>query len=166
MNTFSHPRGNPSGPRPAGGPGGFGGGGGRDRGRAEERPLITLEEIRFGAQPSPRLFAEVAERAAQEVAGDERNQKNKASQLRRFYDELVMWQEKVGRDSARFQECEPYIRMMKAKAAYAQGRDHVDANFRALFVKIVDEAKDADTLRQAKLFFEAFMAFYKVHRKQ
>lgn len=165
MNTYSHPRGNPSGPRHAGSPGGFGGGGGRDRGRAEERPSIALDEVCFAAQPSPRLFAEVAERAAAEVAGGD-TQKNKASQLRRFYDELVMWQEKVGRDSARFQECEPYIRMMKAKAAYAQGRDHVDANFRALFDRIVDQAKDADTLRQAKLFFEAFMAFYKVHRKQ
>jgi CRISPR-associated protein Csm2 len=56
--------------------------------------------------------------------------------------------------------------MLKAKAAYANGRQHVDANFRAMFDRLIDEAKDAGTLRQAKLFFEAFMAFYKVFRKQ
>jgi CRISPR-associated protein Csm2 len=77
-----------------------------------------------------------------------------------------MWQEKVGNDDARFNESEPFIRMLKAKAAYAKGRGHVDANFRALFDRLIDQSTNARTLRQAKLFFEAFMAYYKVFRKQ
>jgi CRISPR-associated protein Csm2 len=149
-----------------GGPGGSGGrGNDRDSGRHDELPTIALDGIRFGVAPAATLFSEVAERAAREISEGDANV-NKASQLRRFYDELVMWQEKVGRDDQRFTECEPYIRMLKAKAAYARGRQHVDANFRAMFDRLIDEAKDAATLRQAKLFFEAFMAFYKVFRKQ
>jgi CRISPR-associated protein Csm2 len=53
--------------------------------------------------------------------------------------------------------------MLKAKVAYAKGRDKVDENFEKLLRHVVDEIKDADTLKRAKLFMEAFMAFYKVH---
>ena len=163
MSNYTPSRSAPPGGRPSGA-GSFGGRG-CDRGRPDDRPTIGLDGIRFGSAPGATLFSEVAQLAAQEVANTDTNL-NKASQLRRFYDELVMWQEKVGRDDQRFTECEPYIRMLKAKAAYANGRQHVDANFRAMFDRLIDEAKDAGTLRQAKLFFEAFMAFYKVFRKQ
>lgn len=167
MSNYTPSRSSAPGGRP-GGPGGFGGRGNdsdRERSRSDERPTIELEGIRFSSAPAATLFSEVAQLAAQEVANANANL-NMASQLRRFYDELVMWQEKVGRDDQRFTDCEPYIRMLKAKAAYAYGRQHVDANFRAMFDRLIDEAKDAATLRQAKLFFEAFMAFYKVFRKQ
>jgi CRISPR-associated protein Csm2 len=170
MNAHQQPRGGIPGQRSAGAPSAGGSFGGRnfdrDRpNRGEERATIALEAIRFSAVPPPTLFSDIAQHAAEEVWRGGNGQKNKPSQLRRFYDELVMWHEKVGRDETRFTECEPYIRMLKAKVAYAHGRDHVDINFRALFDRVVDEARDAVTLRQAKLFFEAFMAFYKVHAK-
>ena len=91
----------------------------------------------LGDKPAPDLFSEKAERAAETVSAAAK-EINKASQLRRFYDELVMWQEKVGNDVARFNESEPFIRMLKAKAAYAKGRGHVDANFRALFDRLIN----------------------------
>lgn len=139
-------------------------GGGERNGGAP--PQIDVANIVFTEKPSPRLFAEVAEEAAKAVSQGKRDQ-NKPSQLRRFYDELVMWQEKVGRSAASgegFADCEPYIRMLKAKVAYAKGREHVDANFEALLRRVIDQVKDAKTLRQAKLFMEAFMAYYKVYR--
>lgn len=152
------------------GPGGYQGGQrqggyaprGDDR---DETPTISLQGIVFGDKPAADLFSTQAERAAEEVARAPQD-KNKSSQLRRFYDELVMWQEKVGSNDAKFTDCEPYIRMLKAKAAYAKGRKHVDANFRALFDRLIDQSTSAATLRQAKLFFEAFMAYYKIHRAQ
>jgi CRISPR-associated protein Csm2 len=152
--------------RQGGAAGGYQGGGqrGADRPSPEARPAINLNQIRFGPTLAADLYAEVAEEAARVVAGS-KNEINKPSQLRRFYDELVMWQEKVGRDEARFKECEPFIQMLRAKAAYALGRGHVDANFRALFDHLIKQASDAQTLRQAKLFMEAFMAFYKVHKR-
>lgn len=132
-------------------------------GRSDERgPDIDVSGIVFGEKPASTLFSDVAENSAIAVARAGQDQ-NKSSQLRRFYDELVMWQEKVGRSPERFAESEPYIQMLKAKVAYAKGRKHVDANFEALMRRLIDQAKDPATLRQAKLFMEAFMAFYKVH---
>lgn len=125
--------------------------------------MIDVSQIVFGERPAAELFSDVAERVAKGVSESGREQ-NKSSQLRRFYDELVMWQGKVGKDDARFAEAEPYIRMLKAKVAYAKGRDHVDENFVALINRVVDQANTAGKLRQAKLFMEAFMAFYKLYR--
>ena len=70
----------------------------------------------------------------------------------------------MGTSEERFVDAQPYIYMLKAKVAYSRGREHVDANFEALFRRVIDQAVSATTLRQAKLFMEAFMAFYKVHR--
>jgi CRISPR-associated protein Csm2 len=155
-----------SGSRHAGSSGGHQGSGyrGGDRSSSDAQPTISLSRVRFGPPLSADLYSEVAEAAAQTVANSA-SEVNKSSQLRRFYDELVMWQEKVGRDPDRFKECEPFIQMLRAKTAYALGRKHVDANFRALFDHVIKEARDADSLRHAKLFMEAFMAFYKVHKK-
>jgi CRISPR-associated protein Csm2 len=136
-----------------------------DRFAPDDRPAFDVNRIVLGERPDAQLFSNCAEDAAKAVA-DPRAQLNKSTQLRRFYDELVMWQEKVGSDQTKFTDCEPYIRMLKAKAAYAMGRQHVDERFRSTFNRLIDESKDPATLRQAKLFFEAFMAYYKVYSKQ
>jgi CRISPR-associated protein Csm2 len=143
----------PRGPRPA------------ERAPREDTPILNVDDIRFGEKPDPRLFAEIAEEKAADVARGGGRETNKSSQLRRFYDELVMWQEKVGASDERFAELQPYICMLKAKVAYTKGRGHVDANFEALLRHVIDQCTNAATLRQAKLFLEAFMAFYKVHNK-
>lgn len=144
----------PRGPRP------------NDRPPRDAEPTIGVDDIRFGDKPDPQLFADIADRKAEEVARGGRERINKSTQLRRFYDELVMWQEKVGASDERFAELQPYIYMLKAKVAYSKGREHVDANFETLFRRVIDQATSAATLRQAKLFMEAFMAFYKVHNSK
>jgi CRISPR-associated protein Csm2 len=140
-------------------------GGDRQQGRRDDReatPAIDVSAIRFGETIDAKLYSDIAEAAAKTL-GEASRQRNKPTQLRRFYDELVMLQEKVGSDAARFGQQVPFIQMLKAKVAYARGRDKVDENFERLLRKVVDEVKDVSTLRQAKLFMEAFMAFYKVH---
>ena len=47
--------------------------------------------------------------------------------------------------------------MLNAKAAYAQGRQHVDANFVALIARCLGQVDSPETLRNFKLFFEAFL---------
>ena len=66
---------------------------------------------------------------------------NKPAQIRQFYDELVMWEERVRQDPDRFDEFLPFIRMLNAKAAYAQGRGHVDANFVALIARCLGQVE-------------------------
>jgi CRISPR-associated protein Csm2 len=127
---------------------------------------ITFEPL------SPDLFSDVAQTAARDlVAGlEERSSKNKSTQLRRFYNELVMWHDKVYAErgeqrEAKYQELAPYIKMLNAKVAYAKARDHVDANFEGMFAHCIKQINDATSLKHCKLFMEAFIGFYKAQGK-
>lgn len=138
----------------AGGRTGQGGGHGGER-----RPLppIVFEE---NGKLKADLFDKQAHEAAKAVA-DCRREMNKSTQLRRFYDELVMWQERCEQSPGKFDDYLPMIRMLKAKAAYARGRKLVDAKFERLLGQIVDHATSVESLRHSRLFFEAFLGFYK-----
>jgi hypothetical protein len=58
-------------------------------------PTGSFSEVAFGSKIDPKLYSDIAERAARNVAQD-RN-KNKPAQLRRFYDELVLLHDKIVR---------------------------------------------------------------------
>ncbi|GGY39140.1 type III-A CRISPR-associated protein Csm2 [Bacterioplanes sanyensis] len=125
---------------------------------------IRLDDIDIKS-PSLDLYADIAEEKAKVVASA-RGEFNKSTQLRRFYDEVLMWEQKSRRCSAdEFNNFLPLIRMLKAKVAYAKGRNLVDENFFSLFSHCLSQVNDKDSLRSFKLFFEAFMGFYKVHGK-
>jgi CRISPR-associated protein Csm2 len=135
----------------------------RDRGDREPPANISTASIRFGAAIGATLYSDIAEAAARTIAEPLVREANKPSQLRRFYDELCMLQAKVGRDEERFKAQEPFVQMLKAKVAYARGRKKVDANFESLLRHVVENVKDCRSFEQAKLFMEAFMAFYKAY---
>jgi len=121
---------------------------------------IKLENL------DPELFSKVAAEAAKSVSEVEKDKFNKRTQLRRFYDELTMWNDRVEQmpreaQPDKYRELAPFIKMLKAKVVYAQSREHVDETFTALFSRCLDEIKDPKTLRYAKLFLEAFMGFYR-----
>jgi len=159
---------------PQGVSGQFGGrqshGGGDRRTSHQPAPPMSFAEVVFVPAAKLRdegkvdlkLYSDIAERAAENVAQD-RN-KNKPAQLRRFYDELVLLHDKAVREPAKFEGQRPFIQMLKAKVAYATGRGNVDETFRSLLCRVVDQTVDVETLGQARLFMEAFMAFYKVYR--
>lgn len=136
--------------------------------RDRDTPRIDTSEIKLGPEAggalSPDLFDRVAREAAKAVAGDSRNQANKPTQVRQFYDELVMWEEKARATQDRFPEYLPFIRMLNAKAAYAKGRRHVDDNFVDFISCCIGQVRDYATLRNFKTFFEAFLGFYKQER--
>jgi len=144
---------------------------------------IPNSKIVFGKALSDDLFSEIAKEKSLEIFQgglDQRGfqNKNKSTQLRKFYDELVMWTDKVhsigkldpGQKSSdvreiRYKESAPFIKMMNAKVAYAKGRNHVDDSFEAMFSHCIKSISDAQTLKHAKLFMEAFMGFYKAQEK-
>jgi CRISPR-associated protein Csm2 len=138
----------------------------RDGAHTNESPTIVLGDLRFDEPLNPKLFSDIAERVARDIAQGAPREANKSSQLRRFYDEFVMWQERVGHSNERFQHYQPFLLMLKAKVAYAKGRGHVDHNFEAFLRHLLDQCSNAERLRLGKLFFEAFMAFYKVHNNR
>ncbi len=118
--------------------------------------MINLKEI------DPELFNTTAKQAAIKISGDGRN--NKPTQLRKFYDEIVMWDNKVAMHPEKFSEYLPFIRMINAKAAYAKGRRLVDDNYVNMLNSCLQQVDSVDTMRTFKLFMEAFMGFYKQER--
>jgi CRISPR-associated protein Csm2 len=124
---------------------------------------MDIKLSKTGEKLDPELFNGIAKNAAQKVAsGGDRV--NKATQLRKFYDEIVLWDNKVLLRPEKFDEYLPFIRMLNAKVAYAEGRKLVDHNFVNLLNNGLKQVVCAETLHIFKLFMEAFMGFYKQER--
>ncbi len=152
------------------------------------KPTISLGDIRLARPVAAELFADIAQDKSKAIwnaglkrdkfgelvldrSGQSQQEKNKSTQLRKFYDELVMWHEKVHFERTpqakadKYTDVVPFIKMMKAKVAYARGRGHVDECFEQMFSHLIGQIADVDSLRHAKLFMEAFMGFYKAQEK-
>lgn len=133
---------------------------------------ITVTDIKLQTPVSVELFASIAEDKAITVARAGGRKNNKSTQLRKFYDELVLWFDKVHLERTKeakidkYAEIAPFIKMMNAKVAYAKGRDHVDDCFEKMFSHLIRQIDSPETLKHAKLFMEAFMGFYKVHEEK
>ena len=145
--------------------------GGTDRPRQDvPRTTLSVADVQLHNIPAT-LFSDIAQNKARIVHEAGEGKKNKSTQLRRFYDELVMWYERVhfernpAERAAKYLEVAPFIQMLVAKVAYAKGREHVDECFESLFAHLVRQISDAESLRHAKLFMEAFMGFYKAQEK-
>ena len=117
---------------------------------------ITLKPI------AADLFDKVAQDQARIIASNEKS--NKPTQLRKFYDELVMWEQKASLHPDKFNDYLPFIRMINAKVAYAKGRNLVDDKFVTMMSDCLKQVESIETLRTCKLFMEAFMGFYKQER--
>ena len=140
------------------------------RGGSNEPALLIKVNI-AGETVAADLYADQAQRAAN-ACNTGKNGPNASSQLRRFYDELVMWHDKVfakktpqEQDEA-FQKCLPFIQMLRAKAAYARGRKAngktlIDETFYQLFDNLIQQIGKPETLKRARLFMEAFLGYKK-----
>lgn len=145
---------------------GHGGKGGSVKNRGGSAPKVDIKNI------SKDLFSRQAQECAQAVADAgkrKRQSANKPTQLRRFYDELEMRYSQVFSQQSselraqKLDEILPFIQMLIAKAAYAQGREHIDVTFNNLFSGLIEQIDTVNDLRNAKLFMEAFMGFYREH---
>lgn len=122
-------------------------------------------QIKFGENLPDDIFSTIAEKSAKQIKDTADKKSNKNTQLRKFYDELSMWNDKVqhssnGKNKA-YADLVPFIKMLKAKAAYARSRTRVNDEFIKIFNKCIDEINSPETLNQAKLFMEAVIAYCK-----
>lgn len=136
---------------------------GFDISRNANEPRVQVPTVDIG-EITAELFSDTASRAAYACAAG--RDKNKTTQLRRFYDELVLWDDKVDaaktdKRDERFNDLLPYIQMLRAKVAYAKWRNLVDDNFKTLFDRLIQQVKSKETLKTARLFMEAFMGYKK-----
>ncbi len=125
---------------------------------------MDITQIKFSKPLPPEIFNKTAEEAAKEISNG--GNKNKSTQLRRFYDELVMFNDRIPQGTPekkdeRFREMEPFIKMLNAKAAYAKGRNLVDDKFVNIFSQCINQITDYESLRHCKLFMEAMIGFRK-----
>lgn len=147
-------------------------------GRSEygERPANSIESLDTSRiqfkQITADLFDAVAKQTAQNIAANAKS--NKPTQLRKFYDEIVMWDQKITltpNKPEKLAECLPFIKMLNAKVAYAEGRKTsgqglVDSNYVTLISTCLQQVDSPETLHTFKLFMEAFMGFYKQVREK
>ncbi|HZT18957.1 MAG TPA: type III-A CRISPR-associated protein Csm2 [Dongiaceae bacterium] len=151
-----------------------GGGGPRDRGGfgggaapSAEADAAFKEELKKIdlASPSPELFDTTAERIAGMLGRDENT--NKASQIRRFYDEVTRYSDRLRRpdDREMLRKQLPFIRMINAKVAYAASRESgrgklVDRNFQEFMRTCLGQVNSIETLQMFRLLFEAVIGFW------
>ncbi|WP_300088086.1 type III-A CRISPR-associated protein Csm2 [uncultured Nitrosomonas sp.] len=117
--------------------------------------------------PPITLFSDDAEAIAQLLDRTAMNEKgrdsgkNKSTQIRRFYDELVGWQERIGTDEQKFKDYAAFIHMLNAKAAYAEGRNLVTHEFVEWLRGCIAQIDSPRTLNHFRLHFEAMLGFLK-----
>ena len=117
----------------------------------------------------PELFSTQADLIAKQISEDgqrDRKEKNKSTQLRRFFDEVVRLntQAQTDKDNVNWKMILPHVHMLVAKTAYAQGRDLVTQSFVDLMRSGITQIEDRKDLQVFANFLEAFMGFYKAYR--
>jgi len=119
--------------------------------------------------PSATLFDKDAEDIAKKLDASAQadrggKEKNKSTQIRRFYDELVGWQERIDSNEEKYKQYEAFVKMLNAKVAYAKGRNLVTQDFVDWFGACLRQVSDARTLNHFRLHFEAMLGFLKAIR--
>jgi CRISPR-associated protein Csm2 len=115
----------------------------------------------------PELFSVLADKTAEEISEDgkrDRKEKNKSTQIRRFFDEVIRLNAQAQSDDADWNMILPHVHMLVAKTAYAQGRDLVTQSFVDLIKSGISQIKEKEDLQVFANFLESFMGFYKVYR--
>ena len=124
---------------------------------------IQLWKDREKREVDPEFFSIIADEKAKSI-GLEDNRKNKGTQLRRFFDEIVRLNSQAQRKGTDWNHILPQLHMLISKAAYAKGRKLVTDSFVELLKGTIMQVRDKDDLKVLTSFFEAFMGFYKVYK--
>jgi CRISPR type III-A-associated protein Csm2 len=122
-----------------------------------------LPKIDFNYENNPQLFGETAKKWAKKLESESSNQKNKSSQIRRFYDKVLELYEKsqnIEKDEEYKKQVYPFVVMLNSKAEYAKTRGKVSHTFVKMINSCVEQAKSKKEIETFKLFFEAVIGFY------
>ncbi|MBI5326740.1 MAG: type III-A CRISPR-associated protein Csm2 [Deltaproteobacteria bacterium] len=114
-------------------------------------------------QIDPDLFSSKAEGLAKKIFEEGNNKTNKPTQIRKFYDEVLLFDSMLKTNPADFENILPYLKMLNAKAAYSMGRDLVSKGFKDFIFASLNQIKDEDDFDAFAGLFEAFMGYYKFY---
>lgn len=121
---------------------------------------VQLWKDRENKVLDPLLFSTIADEMARSI-GTEDRKKNKGTQLRRFFDEIIRINSHSQQIGADWNIILPQLHMMIAKAAYAKGRNLVTDSFVNLIKGGIQQVENKEDLKVFTNFFESFMGFYK-----
>lgn len=157
----------PSGARPPQGGGRPDTGNSADRGRIEDLLRPPTEPVRYFSGNDKkaietRLLGEEAEKVAKKLA------EVPASQLRRFYAEVMALKRRAELAGASDEEIRAQLTLLRAKAAYTwQRQSRYPGELVAFFTRHAASVQTReDFLRGFQPHFEAVMAFHKVFEKK
>ncbi len=130
-------------------------------------------EFKKNGKLDPELFSQKAQKVAEEISNERSGSSggpNQQSQLRKFYDEVLRFDSMLkavqpGNQEAEFEKILPYIKMLNAKAAYAEGRGLVTSKFKDFISQALKQIKTKADFDIFVGLFEAFMGFYKYYEK-
>ena len=117
----------------------------------------------------PKLFSVKAEELAKQIGTEGRKDrnKNKNSQIRRYFDEIVrlntLAQEKDKDDEWMQYKVLPQVHMLVAKVVYAQGRNLVTQSFVDMMKSGIEQIENRKDMQVFTNFLESFMGYYKMH---
>lgn len=121
---------------------------------------------------NPVLFSTIAETCANLIYDDRKGapnykkEKNKSTQIRKFFDEIIRLKEKLIIGQSDWEEIAPYVNMLIAKVAYAEGRELVTTTFTSMVKECINQIEKKEDFLIFSNFFESFVAFYKLHSKE
>ncbi|NQU02986.1 MAG: type III-A CRISPR-associated protein Csm2 [Syntrophaceae bacterium] len=126
--------------------------------------MISFYKDKEKRMLDPKLFSDIAMGWAQKIHASGNKESNKRSQLRKFYDEVIRLNSLAKGNPEDWDNIVPFVNMVVAKAAYAEGRRKVSKEFSELMKHCIDHVENEKDLDVFANFFEAFMGFYAMHR--
>ncbi|HFC46787.1 MAG TPA: type III-A CRISPR-associated protein Csm2 [Dissulfuribacter thermophilus] len=113
----------------------------------------------------PLLFSKTARELAELIGEEGRGKRNKNSQVRRYFDEVVRLNTiaQEGDEEDMKYRVLPQLHMLISKVAYAKGRNLITPSFEEMIKAGIEQVKDSEDLQVFTNFLESFMGFYKVY---
>lgn len=127
---------------------------------------VTFYRDRENRKLRPELFSKTAEDLAKNISGaDSSGRLNRRTQLRKFYDEVLRLNMQSKANPSEWDNILPYVNMLIAKGAYAEGRKLVTGEFVRFMQNSIQQIEKPEDLDVFANLFEAFMGFYKKYGK-
>ena len=111
------------------------------------------------------LFDTQAEKAAEKIV----NEDNNKNQIRIFYNQFIVLNEKINNIEENFRRQLPYIKMIKARAKYSKGRKNIHNYFEKFLLECVDKVNTLEDFKIICSFFESvvgYATYYEEEKKK
>ncbi|NPA39138.1 MAG: type III-A CRISPR-associated protein Csm2 [Thermodesulfobacteria bacterium] len=113
---------------------------------------------------NPLAFSELAQNLAKKISESGGRNKNKPSQIRKYYDTIFKLNERAKMVGANFNSILVELNRELALLYYALGREKVTEEFVKMMEELIKSVKNSEDLNVITQFLECFMAFYKCYR--